>query len=202
MEKKEMRRRNPKQRRARLTVDAVLDAVIRILKREGIAAVTTNHIAEVAGVSIGSVYQYFPNKGAIFSALHTRHVEQIDRVVQNTMMEHARSPLDTLLRAMVEAMIDAHRGDPELHDLLMHEVPHRGDGTMDFAVRLHGVFLLSIQARARELKRHRDPEKMAFVVTLMLESLSHGALFRRPKGLSLPEATDEIARAVLAYVHA
>jgi hypothetical protein len=53
------RRREPRQRRARVTVEAVLDAVVRILKREGFEALTTNRIAEVAGVSIGSVYQYF-----------------------------------------------------------------------------------------------------------------------------------------------
>src|ERR1700691_3904285 len=101
-------RRQPQQRRARQTVEAILDAVVRILKREGFQAVTTNRVAEVAGVSIGSVYQYFPDKRAIFVALHERHVEEIDRLVATTLLEHAASPLDTLMRAMVEAMIDAH----------------------------------------------------------------------------------------------
>jgi hypothetical protein len=58
-------RRRPKQRRAHQTVEAVLDAVARVLKREGVNAVTTNRIAEVAGVSIGSVYQYFPDKRSL-----------------------------------------------------------------------------------------------------------------------------------------
>ena len=53
-------RRRPKQRRSRQTVEAVLDAVVRLLKRGGSKTITTNRIAEVAGVSIGSVYQYFP----------------------------------------------------------------------------------------------------------------------------------------------
>jgi AcrR family transcriptional regulator len=64
--------------RSHQTVEAILHAVIRILKREGFEAITTNRIAEVAGVSIGSVYQYFPDKRAIFVALHQRHIEQID----------------------------------------------------------------------------------------------------------------------------
>src|ERR1700722_5740940 len=81
-------RRQPKQRRALQTVEAVLDAVVRILKREGVEAVTTNHIAEVAGVSIGSVYQYFPDKRAIFVALHQRHIEEIDRMVESKLMEN------------------------------------------------------------------------------------------------------------------
>src|SRR6202167_1918320 len=106
------RRREPQQRRARETVEAVLDAVVRILKREGFEAVTANRVAEVAGVSIGSVYQYFPDKRAIFAALHERHIQEIDRLVEAKLMEHAASPLDTLMRAMVEAMVDAHTSDP------------------------------------------------------------------------------------------
>src|SRR5271154_3018390 len=101
-------RRRPQQRRARQTVEAVLDAVVRILKREGFQAVTTNRIAEVAGVSIGSIYQYFPDKRAIFVALHERHIQEIDRLVEATLVEHASSSLDTLMRAMIEAMVDAH----------------------------------------------------------------------------------------------
>src|SRR5215469_2133597 len=129
------KRRHPKQRRARQTVEAVLDAVIRILKREGIRAITTNRIAEVAGVSIGSVYQYFPDKQAIFVALHRRHIDEIDRMVERTLVDHAASSLDDLMRAMIEAMLDAHSADPELYQLLATEVPHRADGTHDFAVR-------------------------------------------------------------------
>ncbi len=93
-------RRRPKQRRARVTVEAVLDAVVRILKRDGFSAITTNRIAEVAGVSIGSVYQYFPDKRAIFTALHQRHVDQIDRLVQSTLVENASSSIEGLMRAM------------------------------------------------------------------------------------------------------
>jgi AcrR family transcriptional regulator len=198
---KRFRRRRPTQRRARQTVEAVLDAVVRMLKREGVAAITTNRIAEVAGVSIGSLYQYFPDKQAIFVALHQRHVEQIDRMVERTLVEHAESPLDELMRAMIEAMIDAHREDPQLYELLLTEVPHRADGTRDFAARLHGAFRLAIAARTKELKSKRDLDTLTFMVTHMVESLAHGALFRRPPGLTLASAKLEVVRAVLAYLH-
>jgi AcrR family transcriptional regulator len=118
-------RRRPKQRRAQQTVEAVLDAVVKILKRDGVDAVTTNRIAEVAGVSIGSVYQYFPDKRAIFIALHDRHAEQIGRLVEKTLVQHASSSLDDLLRALVDAIVDAHAPDPELYELLQTEIPHR-----------------------------------------------------------------------------
>ena len=196
-----VRRRRPKQRRARQTVDAVLDAVVRVLKREGFDAITTNRVAEVAGVSIGSVYQYFPDKRAIFEALHQRHIEEIDRIVETKLVEHAASSLDELIRALVEAMIDAHATDPELYELLLTEVPHRAGGTKDFAVRLHGAFRLAISSGAPELKKRRDLDTVVFVVTHMVEALSHGAVLRRPPGLSLADAKAEIVRAVLAYLH-
>lgn len=194
-------RRRPRQRRARQTVDAILDAVVRVLKREGFGAVTTNRIAEVAGVSIGSVYQYFPDKQAIFVALHQRHIEQVDRMVETKLVEHAASSLDELMRAMIDGMINAHTADPELYELLLTEVPHRADGTRDFTVRMHGAFRLAISSRAHELKKGRDLDSLVFVVTHMVESLSHGVLFRRPPNLSFADAKREVARAVLAYLH-
>jgi AcrR family transcriptional regulator len=194
-------RRQPKQRRARVTVEAVLDSVAKVLKRDGVDAITTNHIAEVAGVSIGSIYQYFPDKRAIFAALHRRHVEEIDRLIEKTLIEHATSSLDDLMRAMVEAMVDAHTGDPELYQVMMTLVPHGVDGTRAFPVRLHNAFRLAIASRQRELKRRKDLDKVVFVVANMVDALSHGAVLRRPEGLSLAAAKQEAVRAVLAYLH-
>lgn len=193
-------RRRPVQRRARQTVDAILEAVVRLLKREGFGAITTNRIAEVAGVSIGSVYQYFPDKQAIFVALHQRHVEQIDRMVATKLVEHAGSSLEVLMRAMVDGMVEAHTTDPELYELLLTEVPHRADGTREFSQRMHGAFRLAISSRAHEVRHSRNHDLLAFVVTHMVESLSHGALFRRPPNLSLADAKEEIVQAVLAYL--
>ena len=195
-------RRQPRQRRALETMNAVLDAVVRILKREGAAAVTTNHIAEVAGISIGSLYQYFPDKHAIFAALHKRHIDEVDRLMESRLVQHAGSSLDELIRALMEAMIEAHTRDPELYEALATEVPHRADDTREFAVRLHGAFLVAIASRTRGQKKRRELEKAAFIVANMVDSLAHGAVLRRPPRLSLEEAKDEAARAVLAYLHA
>lgn len=194
-------RRRPQQQRALQTVDAVLEAAVRILKRDGINALTTNRIAEVAGVSIGSVYQYFPHKSAIFAALHRRHIEEIDRLVAAQLTQHAESSLDDLMRAMIGAMVDAHTTDPELYELLATEVPHRAGETEDFSRRLHGAFRLAIASRTSK-KKLRALDKTVFVVTHMVDALAHGAALRRPAGLSLQEAKEEAVRAVLAYLQA
>jgi AcrR family transcriptional regulator len=133
-------------------------------------------------VSTGSVYQYFPDKRAIFVALHERHVAAIDRMVEAKPMEHAASPIDALRRAMVEAMVEAHEGDPELYELPHTQVPHRAEGTRDFAVRLHGVFRLAIAARANELGTPRDLDTVVFVVTHMVEALPLARRSGDPRG--------------------
>ena len=200
--KKTPTRREPKQRRSRQTVEAVLDAVVKVMKRHGIAGVTTNRIAEVAGVSIGSVYQYFPDKRAIFTALHARHVDEISRVIESRLVEHAASSLEDFVRALVEGLVEAHSTDPELHELMTTQVPHGGDGTRALEVRLRGVFRLAISSRAHEGRTPRDLDRALFVLPHMVEALAHGAAYRRPPRLSLAAAKEEAVRAVLAYLRA
>ena len=195
-------RREPTQRRARQTVEAVLDAVLRILKREGLQAVTTNHIAEVAGVSIGSVYQYFPDKQAIFVALHQRHVQDMDHLVESTLVQHANASLEDVVGALMEALIEAHAMDPELHELLTTQVPPRTHGSQDFATRLRGIFRLAIASKDADLKSRDDIEKVIFVVANMVDALSHAVVLHRPAGLAVRELKDEGVGAVMAYLHA
>src|ERR1700721_3167704 len=99
-------RRVPRQDRAQVTVEAMLDAAIRLLKRSGVSYITTNRIAETAGVSIGSVYQYFPNKRAIFIALHERHINQVDFVMQRRIMESENATLEALITSLIEGVVE------------------------------------------------------------------------------------------------
>jgi AcrR family transcriptional regulator len=199
-QKKAIARRRPKQRRAQETVEAVLDAVVRILKREGVAAVSTNRIAAVAGVSIGSVYQYFPDKRAIFLALHERHAEQIGRLVESTLVEHADASLAEIVGALVEAITDAHVPDPELYELLSTEVPHRAHGNRGLARRLNGALRLALASRLPKIRNSTALEKVLFIVSNMIDGLAHAAVLSRPAGLSLASAKEESVRAIMAYL--
>lgn len=194
------RRRQPRQRRARETVEAVLDAVVRILKRSGVEGVTTNRIAEVAGVSIGSIYQYFPDKRAIFTALHDRHVGQIARLMESTLVQYASAPWDQLVRALVGSLVEAHGNDPELHELLSTQVPHGAGQARAFEERLRGAFRLAIASRFKARPAPADLDKVLFVVPIMVEALAHGVALRRPAKLSLAAAREEAVRAVLGYL--
>lgn len=175
----------------------------RILMRDGIAAVNTNRIAEVAGVSIGSVYQYFPNKQAIFRAVHERHIQEMGRIVGARLVEHANAPPDRLLRSLVEAMVAAHAANPRLHQLLSSEVPHGGTRVeSEMEVRMKGMLRRVLSARSGRRRSAGELDRTLFVLTHMLDALSHAAVLNRPPELSLAEATDEAVGAVLAYVAA
>ncbi|MGA3124941.1 MAG: TetR/AcrR family transcriptional regulator [Polyangiaceae bacterium] len=193
-------RRQPRQRRARETVEAVLEAVVRVLRKHGVEGVTTNRIAEAAGVSIGSVYQYFPDKRAIFTALHDRHVDEIGRVIERKLVEHATSSLQEFVRALVEALVTAHAADPEFHELMTTTVPHGAEGARALDLRLRGTFKLAITSREQEGRLGRGLSGMLFVLPNMVEALAHGAAYRRPPGVSLTAAREEAVHAVLAYL--
>lgn len=178
----------------------MLDAAVRILKRSGVSSITTNRIAETAGVSIGSVYQYFPNKRAIFIALHERHIAQVDRVIDHCLAESADASLEELLAALIDGMIEIHSADPALSELLHSEVPHCAAGTQDFSARLHPAFRKALAPHAREFGRRIDLDMRAFFVANMIDALGHAAVLRRPKDISLPRAKVEMLRTILAYL--
>jgi AcrR family transcriptional regulator len=193
-------RRRPRQLRAQHTVDAILGAVSRILARDGIDAVTTNRIAEVAGVSIGSVYQYFPDKRAIYAALHERHADSMARLVESTLVAHAGRPPREVLRALVETLVDAHAAEPRLH-LALAEVPHRAEGARSLATRLAGALRLAL-ATGRSRAGSQALESRLFVLGQVVASLSHAAALERPAGLSLQSAKRAAVRATLACLDA
>jgi len=194
--KKNAPRRQPKQERARSTVQFVLDATTKLLKRDGIDAVTTNRIADVAGVSVGSIYQYFPDKRAIFGALHQRHAEEIRRLIETIVATHATSSLGTLVLSLMDGLIDAHADDPTLHELLAREIPLRVDGAPGLRLALRAI----ISDRAHEVTRSRDVDRTLFNVPNMMDTLAHEAVLARPPQLSLADAKDEAARAVSEYL--
>ena len=130
-------RREPKQQRSRQTVDYVLEAVQLVVKRHGSQAITTNRIAEAAGVSIGSLYQYFPDKRTIFAALHDRHVEDVRRVIEQTTAACASAPLEEFTRELVQSLVNVHAEGAELHEIVSAAVP---ESALGFKNALHHTF--------------------------------------------------------------
>jgi AcrR family transcriptional regulator len=118
-------RKAPRQARSRATTDAILDAAAHILGERGWAGLTTNAVAEFAGVSIGSLYQYFPNKLALIEAVRRRHLDQVLAVLRAAADDKATRP--KRVAALVDGMIAVHSRYPAAHRVLLEESPRGAD---------------------------------------------------------------------------
>lgn len=114
-------RKTPRQHRSSTTVEAILDAAARVLDRESLAGFNTNRVAEVAGVSVGSLYQYFPNKSALVAALIDRHQQALADAVERCVHESAASPLAEALAMLAGIAISHQYRTPVLAAALDHE---------------------------------------------------------------------------------
>src|SRR5690348_15509443 len=100
-------RKNASQDRSRATVDALVEATARILVKEGFDKASTNRIAEAAGVSVGSLYQYFPSKEALVVAVMDRHNDETMRLVRSELADVATLPIKQAIRKVVAVAVEA-----------------------------------------------------------------------------------------------
>src|SRR3954452_2443332 len=108
-------RKRASQERSRALVDALVEATARILVRDGFDRASTNRIAEEAGVSVGSLYQYFPGKEALVAALIEKHIDEMMALFASAFERMALMPLEEATREMVSLHLSAHLLDPRLH---------------------------------------------------------------------------------------
>jgi AcrR family transcriptional regulator len=190
-------RREPKQQRSRQTVEAVLEAVPRVLRRHGAEAITTNRVAEIAGVSIGSLYQYFPEKQAIFVALHDRHVDKVRRVIERTMAGCTSASVEELTRELVEGLANVHSEDAELHEIVSVAVPGSADG---FKSALQATFEQVVSPTKQDRYTCQEAERLLFVLPHMVGALVHGVAHQKQAVLR-GRAKDEAIRTVAVYLN-
>src|SRR5262249_48409577 len=119
-------RKAPRQERSRATVEALLEATADILVREGYATLTTNRIAERAGVNIASLYQYFPGKDAIVAELRRRHGAEERAALRQVLAERTPRALESTIRALVSRGVAGHARAPRLHRVFTEEMPALG----------------------------------------------------------------------------
>jgi AcrR family transcriptional regulator len=197
-------RKNASQDRSRATVDALIEATARILVREGFDRASTNRIAEVAGVSVGSLYQYYPGKDALVAAVIVRHHQELMELVRGALAEVASQPIAKAVRRLVAAAIEAHRIDPKLHRVLAEQIPRTGrlENIERFNRENYVLFRAFLADHSAEL-RVVDLDLAAFVCVTTIEALTHNAVLHRSE-ISSDEAVetlvDETTRLVLGYL--
>ena len=193
------KRRQPQQSRSQVTVEAILDSVSRVVREQGAKAVTTNRIAETAGVSIGTLYQYFSNKQDIFNALHQRQFRQLAEHVEDALVVSDGSSLNDLLVGLVDVVIEERLKDPDMHRFLANTVPYRAN-TKEKTKTLFDAFFLAVSFHRSELRDDCDLEQFVFVLSHMIESLGNAAVLERPSTVTFEAARLSVINAIRAVV--
>ena len=194
-------RKRPRQARSRATVDSVLEATARVLVKHGFDGLTTNLVAQTAGVSIGSLYQYFPNKAALVGALIEKHVERLTALCLGELTRVARLPVPEAIRSVIEVMIRAHAEQPELHRVLTEQVPRVGRMAklQEIEAMVQRMVAGLLAARRDELAI-ADPDMAAYVLVSAIEAITHRAALFSPELLRDPRLIDETCTMVRRYL--
>jgi AcrR family transcriptional regulator len=100
-------RKTPVQTRAAVTVEAIAEATIQVLLTQGVHRLTTTRVAARAGVSVGTLYQYYPNKQSLLFAALADHLDKVAAAVEAACEQARHQALADMVRAMVEAFLDA-----------------------------------------------------------------------------------------------
>jgi AcrR family transcriptional regulator len=194
-------RKQPSQERSRHTVDALLAATARVLVRDGYDRASTNRIAEAAGVSIGSLYQYFPSKEALVGALVAREFEEQCRIVEQKLSEVLDAPLEVAVRKLVEAVVLAHRVHPRLHKVLSEEVPRVGAlaRVVQLEARVAELMRVALEARRADI-RPKDLKLVALLLVHAVEGVVHGVINYHPELIEERELIDQLAELCARYL--
>ncbi|RDU96270.1 TetR/AcrR family transcriptional regulator [Trinickia dinghuensis] len=197
-------RKRASQDRSRATVDALIEATARILVKDGFDKASTNRIAEKAGVSVGSLYQYFPSKEALVAAVMVRHRAELMQVVRETVSEFAALPVEEAVPQFIRAAIKAHRVDPKLHCVLAEQTPRTGrlENAEVFNTEAYSIFFAYLEAHRDEI-RAVDLQLATFVCMTSIEALTHTAVLHYTDRLSdeaFDALVDEASRLIVRYL--
>jgi len=194
------RRKHPTQVRAAATVDAILVASARVFRDRGYERASVNAIAEVAGVSIGSLYQYFPSKEALLVALAEQHTERALTTLEDALAEVEHEPLPVCVRVVVARMVATHV-DP-LDRVLARGLDELGSATALQSVidaRACAVVERFLARRAAEI-RPRAHALAALFLVRAVDLLTHAAIEREPASLEDGTLVDELTALALGYL--
>ncbi len=192
-------RRKPRQVRAELTRARILTAAAHVFAEHGYAAGTTNRIAERARVSIGSLYQYFPNKDAILAEILVRH---IDRGTWTGADELTLAPgtLEATVRALIRDAIDNHSEDPQLLRVMIEEAPVSQEliDTIDRHGKLRAAQVRDVIVRHPDI-HVGDPDIAADLILFTVEMNTH-KFMASPRTTPVETFENELVAMVTRYL--
>ncbi len=198
-------RKEPRQQRSKQMVQAILQAAAELFAQFGYARTTTNKIAERAGVSVGSLYQYFPNKDCLLASLQARHQDDVGKVV-GAALERLADPetrIEIALRQLLSDLVALHQADPNLTKALSSAVlrespsveePHKGEN--DLSQGRH----LSALLASRPDVRDGDHLAMAAVLGQTTAQLTRWLVHAPPAGVKQADLLEEMVQLLVLYL--
>jgi AcrR family transcriptional regulator len=193
-------RKMPKQERSRVTVEAILQATTHILTEKGYDQTNTNLIAELAGVSIGSLYQYFPNKESLMVAIMEQHSQEIAALVQSKLNHLFDDPPEIAIPELVKAVVAVHGINPRLHQVLSEEIPRSERLKMHQTDDRIAKLLQEYLKRWRDRLQPQNIEMTVFILSRTVESLCHSAVIEHPQLVSDSKFEQEVSDLMLSYL--
>ncbi len=194
-------RKAPKQARSRETLDAIFEAALRVLEKQEQPSVHT--IAERAGVSVGSLYQYFPSKEALASALIGFYLRQRLSVMEKELASASAQGLSAEAAAtrLIDGFIDGMAARSKVERAMVQYFCRAGDlfALTQLDSELHGLLARYLRSLGPAI-RPTNPELAAFLVNNTLRSVALLALLQQPERLADPELKTELTRMVVGYL--
>ncbi len=179
-----------------------MEATAHILREEGYNQLNTNYIATKAGISIGSLYQYFPNKETIIAELHRQHFKKARDEMNKAYQQIEGLSFEAASRLLLESTIRVHQIDPELHRVMSTQTPNLNLSEDDNSA--HSVRRILEQlfyAHKESLRPDLDIPLAAHISYQFVMSITHATVNSEPERLKQPKFIDELLRMLLMYVH-
>jgi AcrR family transcriptional regulator len=195
-------RKSPVQARSTASVDAILEATIQVLLSVGKERLTTTRVALRAGVSVGTLYQYFPNKSALLQAVLKRHLEQVAEAVERVCREQKGNSLRQMAPALVNAFLDAKMRYPKT-SAAFYSVSSDVDGAK-IALRIRvrtNKAIVALLASAREPLK-KEPQIVASMVQSAMTGMSQRILTSSAPEKEFSLLREELIFMVNAYLEA
>lgn len=195
-------RKEPNQERARDTVENIVTATAHILEKDGFEKISTNRIADKAGVSIGSLYQYFPTKEAIFSFMMERYVksqtEMVDKLIEERKSDQN---LKETVRIIISSIMDSKIKQARFQKMFAHKVLSFGgyESLNRQDDHLIAVFRKYLEPFGNEVRKENLDIALYFVIQ-SVKALPIAILFQNKIKISDPRVTDELVELVYRYL--
>jgi AcrR family transcriptional regulator len=162
-------RKTPVQARATVTVEAICEATIQVLLSQGADRLTTTRVAERAGVSVGTLYQYFPNKQSLLCAVFEDHLNRVAAAVESACESAHHKPLVDMIRQVVEAYVSAKMDRADISVALYKIAPDVGGAEL---VKRIGQRLRKALETTFQTAPDVDASPDKFAIDMMLSAMS------------------------------